>query len=152
LKATEFPFFLVPASEPFVDCEPAKCERSQNGIPYPRLRQFAQSVLDTQRYADLEDLVDGMNLDFTWGEENLDLNRIPVDYINLKNQQIQESLPGLAGIMASLSTAPNARKAWASAVQGKRARMVPKYPETAYSTRFRLIGSADPRQNERRVA
>ncbi|KAK4153052.1 hypothetical protein C8A00DRAFT_15713 [Chaetomidium leptoderma] len=150
LKGVAFTLVLVPASEPYVDCSPAKCERSHSGIPYPKLEHLAQSLLDTQHYADLEDLVDGMDLDEKWGEENLRLERVPIEYIQRRNELICRALPGLPGLMASLSTAPDARRAWTRAVQGKRARMVPKYPEERYSTRFRLIGSPDPRLDTKR--
>jgi hypothetical protein len=151
-KGLGFTFFLVPASEPHVSCDPAECERSHNGIPYPKLEHFAQSLLDTQKYADLEDLVDGMDLDEAWGEANLDFDHAPIDYINRKNALIRQSLPGLPGLMALLSTTPDARREWMRAVQGKRSRMVPKHSEEKYATRFRLKGSPDPRLNqERRV-
>ncbi|KAK3308353.1 uncharacterized protein B0T15DRAFT_105873 [Chaetomium strumarium] len=150
LKGAGFSFFLVPASEPHVSCEPAVCERSHNGIPYPKLEHFAQSLLDTQKYADLEDLVDGMDLDEAWGEANLQLDQVPSDYINHKNTLICQSLPGLPGLVASLSTIPDARREWMRTVQGKRSRMVPKYPHEKYATRFRLKGSPDPRMNQER--
>ncbi|KAJ4302019.1 hypothetical protein N0V88_002152 [Collariella sp. IMI 366227] len=145
LKGAEFTFALVPTFQSSVDCDPTKCERSHNGIPYPQLRYFVQSLLDTQKYADLEDLIDGMNLDEAWGAENLDLDGVPREHINRKNEKICESLPGLPGLMASLSTTPDARREWAQALQGKRSRMVPKYPEDKYATRFRLLESPDPR-------
>ncbi|KAL2135315.1 hypothetical protein VTI74DRAFT_8968 [Chaetomium olivicolor] len=150
LQGASFTFMLVPVSEPSVDCDAAKCERSHNGIPYPQLQHLAQGLLDGQRYADLEDLVDGMDLDEAWGEENLQLDRVPREYINRRNKMIRAALPGLPGLVALLSTAPDARRAWTCAVQRKRSRMVPKYPEERYSTRFRLIGSSDPRLDRSR--
>ncbi len=150
LQGVVFSFFIVPAFEPYVDCDPSKCERSPSGIPYPKLDHLAQSLLDTQNYADLEDLIDGMDLDYEWGAANLQLDRIPSDHINRKNELIRESLPGLPGLLACLSTAPNAREKWTHAVQGKIARMAPKRSEAVYSTRFRLIGSPDPRLDKDR--
>lgn len=137
----------MPASGSHVDCSLAKCERSHNGIPYPKLQHFAQSLLDTQNYADLEDLVDGMDLCEAWGESNLQLDYVPIEYINRKNELIHETLPGLQGVLVSLSTGPDARRAWKRVVYGKRARLTPEYwyAEKLYLTRFRLIGSLDPR-------
>ncbi|KAH6641303.1 hypothetical protein F5144DRAFT_483142 [Chaetomium tenue] len=150
LKHVAFTFFLVPASEPFIDCDAAERERSYNGIPYPKLEHLAQSLLDTQNYAGLEDLVDGMDLDEKWGYANLDLDRVPIEYIKRKNELICESRPGLPGLMASLSLAPDARREWARVVRGKVARMTPKYSEAIYSTRFRLRDSLDPRLDRNR--
>ena len=150
LNEASFTFLLTPAFERHADCSPDKLEYSHNGIPYPKLEHFAQSLLDTQNYADLEDLVDGMDLDEAWGEANLDFEHIPIDYIKRKNELICESLPGLPGLMASLSTTPDPKGAWTRAVRGKRARMMPKYSEELYATRFRLIGSPDPRMDKSR--
>ncbi|KAK3297137.1 uncharacterized protein B0H64DRAFT_473287 [Chaetomium fimeti] len=150
LKHAAFTFSLVPASEPCIDCDPAKCERSHSGIPYPKLEDLAQSLLDTQNYAGLEDLVDGMDLDEEWGYENLDLDREPIEYIKRKNELICESRPGLPGLMASLSLSPDARREWTRAIVGKVARMTPKYTEAIYATRFRLKGSPDPRLDTNR--
>ncbi|KAH6850468.1 hypothetical protein B0I37DRAFT_114946 [Chaetomium sp. MPI-CAGE-AT-0009] len=151
LKHAAFTFSLVPDSEPYIDCDPAKCERSHGGIPYPKLEQFAQSLLDTQNYAGLEDLIDAMDLDEEWGYANLDLDRVPIEYIRRKNELICESRPGLPGLMAALSLSPDARREWTRAVLGKVARMTPKYSEAIYATRFRLKGSPDPRLDGNRV-
>ncbi len=145
LQGTVFTFFIVPAHESSIDCSPNKCERSHSGISYPKLEHFAQGLLDAQKYHDLEDLVDGMDLDDVWGVANLQLGRIPIDSINRKNEVIRESLPGLPGLIASLSTVPDGRRSWTAAVQGKRSRMFPKRSEAIYATRFRLVGSPDPR-------
>jgi hypothetical protein len=142
------------ASGSHVDCSLAKCDRSHNGIPYLKLQHFAQSLLDKQNYADLEDLVDGMDLCEAWGEENLQLDHVPIEYINRKNELIYETLPGLQGVLVSLSTAADARRAWKRVVYGKRARLIPKYSyaDKLYLTRFHLIGSLDPRlDTERQV-
>ncbi|KAK8101375.1 hypothetical protein PG999_011749 [Apiospora kogelbergensis] len=94
LKGVHFLFFLVPTSDWLLDCDEAKCEKSPMGLPYPKLEYLAQSLLDTQRLGDLEDLVDGMNLSEEWGEEHLDLNRTcDVAYARWKNEQIRASIP-----------------------------------------------------------
>lgn len=150
LKYSAFTFLLVPASEPFIDCDSDKCERSYGGTPYPKLEHFAQSLLDTQNYAGLEDLVDGMDLDEEWGYANLDLSQVPIEYIKRKNELICESRPGLPGLMASLSLSPDPRREWTRAVRGKVPRMTPKCSEAIYATRFRLKGSPDPRLDRNR--
>ena len=77
-----------------------------------------------------------MDLDEEWGYANLNLDRVPIEYIERKKVLICESQPGLPGLMASLSLSPD---------PGKFARMTPKYSEAIYATRFRLKGSPDPR-------
>jgi len=56
-----------------LSCEKQNFEYSDNGIPYPKLDVFAQSLLDAHNFVDLEDLIDGMNLTAQWGEDYLDL-------------------------------------------------------------------------------
>jgi hypothetical protein len=80
----------VPASEPFINCDPDKCERSHGGILYPKLEPFAQNLLHTQNYTDLDHLVDGMDLDEEWGYANLNVDRVPIEYIKRKNEMICE--------------------------------------------------------------
>lgn len=150
LQGVNFIFCLVPTSERFISCIPSKCELSPNGIPYPQLAHLAQSLLDTQHYADLEDLVDGMNLSEEWGEQHLQLDHVPHEYIVCKNELIREALPGSSGVFASLCTAPDARRTWTDAVRGKVSRMVPKCSERLYATRFRLKGDPDPREDRTR--
>lgn len=91
LQGAVFTLFIIPASKSTIDCNPDKCERSHSGIPYPKLEHFTQSLLDAQKNYDLEDLVDGMDLDDAWGVANLQLGRIPIDSINRKNELIRES-------------------------------------------------------------
>ncbi len=83
---------------------------------HPKLEHFARSLLDGQKYHDLEDLVDGIDLDYAWGVADLQPGRIPVDSINRKNELIRESLLSLPGLIASLSTVPDDRRSWAAAV------------------------------------
>jgi hypothetical protein len=64
---------LLSAEACHLPCERLNFEYSDNGIPYPKLPIFAQSLLDINNDRDLEDLIDGMNLSPEWGEEFLDL-------------------------------------------------------------------------------
>lgn len=67
-------FFILMTSQAWdMPCKPENIEYSHNGIPYPKLPVYAQSLLDTWNGVDLDDLVDGMNLTPEWGEENLNL-------------------------------------------------------------------------------
>ncbi len=96
-----------------VDCSPDQYKRNPSGIPYPKPEHLAQSLLDTQHYTDLTDLVDGMDLDDAWGETYLQLDGPPpIEYIRDKNERIACSLPASmkAGtVFALLSETPGAR-------------------------------------------
>ncbi|KAK4456833.1 hypothetical protein QBC42DRAFT_214098, partial [Cladorrhinum samala] len=75
LKGVNFFFIILPSFECLLSPKPENCERSASGIPYPKLELFAQSLMDLQQYADLDDLVDGMDLDQAWGEAHLQLDK-----------------------------------------------------------------------------
>lgn len=64
---------VVPAWVYRLSCTPESLEYSKLGLPFPRLPVLAQSLLETMSLVDLDDLVDGMLLDYEWGEQNLDL-------------------------------------------------------------------------------
>jgi hypothetical protein len=152
LKGVNFFFFIMPAFERFIDCDPAKCERSENGIPYPKLEYFAQSLLDIQHYADLSDLVDGMNLDETWDEKHLDLDKpAEAEYIREKNKMILESAGDRPNaILLALAKKPDHRSMWLRIVRNKGRRINDELPKHKYETRFRIVGSGDPRLKKNR--
>ncbi|KAK3899743.1 hypothetical protein C8A05DRAFT_17864 [Staphylotrichum tortipilum] len=154
LKGVNFFFILMPAFECRVDCSPDQCERSPSGIPYPKLERLAQGLLDTQLYADLTDLVDGMDLDEAWGETHLQLDGPPpIDYIREKNERIARALPASMkgeALLALLSERPRAREVWLRVVSTKQRRINDKMPRPRHLTRFRKIGSPDPREKQGR--
>jgi len=55
-------FVIVPSDDCHLECEPANFERSEMGLPYPKLEIFAQSLLATNSMVALTDLIDGMDL------------------------------------------------------------------------------------------
>ncbi len=155
LKGVNYFFMLVPAFECRLSPTPDQREHSASGIPYPKLPLLAQSLLDLQRYADLDDLVDGMDLDEAWGEANLQLDGPPpVEYIREKNDMISRSLPesmGDAVIFALLSERPRAaRDVWLRTVSTKHKRIGDELPRHRHMTRFRKVGSKDPREDKER--
>ncbi|KAK7954632.1 hypothetical protein PG996_015441 [Apiospora saccharicola] len=152
LKGVHFVFSLVSDRDWLVDCDETKCEKSFMGLPYPKLEYWAQSLLDTQRFGDLEDLIDGMNLSEEWGEEHLDLDRTAnVDYAKWKNEQIRASIPETPySVLKEMSEyARPLRPVWQKAVRGKKSRIGPELPEGHYHTRFYPISQGDPRLEER---
>nr|POF17012.1 hypothetical protein CFP56_57828 [Quercus suber] len=69
-------FHVVPALVHRISCESDAIEFSRKGLPFPKLAVYAQSLLETMNLVDLDDLVDGMNLSYAWGVENLDLEGV----------------------------------------------------------------------------
>jgi hypothetical protein len=154
-RGVNFFFLLTPAFEWRIDCcsSPEQCERSPRGVPYPALANLAQSLLDTQQYADLADLVDGMDLDEEWGESHLRLDASPIDWIREKNELIARSLPEsmrASAVFSMLTETPDPREAWLRTVRTKHKRINDELPKHRYLTRYRKVGSADPRENEGR--
>ncbi|KAK3080349.1 hypothetical protein LTS18_002237, partial [Coniosporium uncinatum] len=66
-------FILVPSNDIHLSYEPAHIQRSLNGLPYPRLDVFVQSLLDTYNIVALCDVVDGTDVSLDWGSQHLDL-------------------------------------------------------------------------------
>ncbi|KAK3899652.1 hypothetical protein C8A05DRAFT_17938 [Staphylotrichum tortipilum] len=150
LKGINFYFILTPSSDCNIACEPAQFDRSPRGVPYPRLELFAQSLLDTQQYADLADLVDGMDLEESWGEQHLRFKVTPllVEYIRGKNERITASYEGIGinPVPARLSETPKLRERWRRIVGTKARRINDELPRERHLTRFRKVGSPDPRE------
>jgi len=67
-------------------------ETSKNGIPYASLVQFARSVLVQQLWADIQDLIDGMDLTIEWGERNLGFDTLQeesVKFVLRRNERLK---------------------------------------------------------------
>jgi hypothetical protein len=96
LKGYDFYVVLVPSSNCFVDPSCANhVERSRHGVPYASLVQFARSLLVQQQWADIADLIDGMNLDVEWGLQNIDFDKL----------QEMAGIPNLERIWRQLASA-----------------------------------------------
>ncbi|KAI1389322.1 uncharacterized protein F4822DRAFT_196893 [Hypoxylon trugodes] len=148
LKGVNFFFFIVPAFEYNIKWESSDLEKSQLGIPFPKLELLARSLLDTQRQLELTNLVDGMDLSEEWGEEHLDLDRTgELEYAGEKNKRLIASHCGSREIpIPKLSEVPkDLRQQWQNIVRGKQRRINLELPKHLYSTRFRMVGSGDPR-------
>ena len=101
---------------------------------------FAQSLLDTQRLSDLQDLVDGMDLSTEWGEENLALDEVPpFHWAAQLNQEIEQLIPDPGESMwYTYNIASHRRKEnWVSVTSTKRKRIGAEVQEELYATRFR---------------
>lgn len=158
-KGLTFTFYLVPGDEYFISgFDETILERSTSDIPYPRLDVLVQSLIDTQRWADVEALIDGMDLSEQWGEQHLDLED-PDDaeraYIKTKNDRIMASCddyPEVRPIYGTLSEEPREKKKqWRGLVSRKRHR-IGLGDKHLYATQYRLKGSCDPRHDTKDIS
>lgn len=126
------------------------------GLPYPTLEIFAQSLLDTNDMVALTDLIDGMDLTEHWGSEFLKLvAENDVAWARRKNEKIRASVPteDSSSCLLELPTnAINLRETWNASVGSKGRRMGAELPEGVFNTRFRPVGSDDPRSRDRHNA
>jgi hypothetical protein len=154
LKGVNFFFYISTTFDHRVSCDPEKCEMSKLGVPYPKLELFAQSLLETNRFHDLENLVDGMNLTEEWGDEHLNFSLDGLkEYAKEKNKRIRETLPESDTKMSTFGMAvcPNPLALWQKLVRNKEKRIGIELPKEKYETRFRIRGSGDPRLRDRQV-
>ncbi|KAI0004404.1 hypothetical protein F4779DRAFT_74419 [Xylariaceae sp. FL0662B] len=153
LKGVDFSFFIIPAFEYCMQWGPSDLERSKLNIPFPKLELFAQSLLDTQRRLDLANLIDGMDLSEDWAEEHLNLDKPELlEYAKEKNSRLiaaRGELPTVA-VPTLRETPRDLRQEWQNIVRGKRRRINIELPPHLYLTRFRMVGSQDPRLRENR--
>jgi hypothetical protein len=143
----------MPASEWFVgDINESMLEFSRNGIPYPKMAPFAQSLVSNQDWPRLAHLIDGMDLSEEWGLENLYLgepDEAEKNYVLDKNKKIRSSygnFPNIKPGLATLFERPiDRKKKWQSLVREKERRIGFPLTKERYNTQFRRKGSEDPR-------
>lgn len=158
-KGVNFSIFIMPAFEYFIhDLDETMIERSQNDIPYPKLEHFAQSLVSTQRWAELAALIDGMDLEEEWGTTHLQLDmpsQAERDYVeqkNIKYQSVQDQFPKANLRIGTLSKRPIDRtEKWKTLVKDKEKRIGLHLPKERYATQYRRKGSQDPRHRGRAV-
>jgi hypothetical protein len=112
-------FFLLVPSEAvhFSFDEPDCIVRGKTGLPLPALKPFVQSLLDSNNLVDLEDAVDGMDIQEEWAAE-----------VNLKLTNHQ-------------------REWWERIARTKQSRMGGKFDTKYYATRYRYHGDRDPTED-----
>lgn len=143
LKDAIYFFSFTPSSRCFIDPNTENCELSKSGVPYPKMRQFARAILATQNGGNLEDFVDGMDLDEKWGEENIDFDDLQVkgiEFANRLNPELQ------AANLSQLNVRTDFRKRWNAIVSRKERRIEP-IKKGRYKTQWRRIkNDMDPRE------
>ena len=140
-------FTLLSSQYCHISCESSNIQWSKNQLPYPTLRAFAQSLIDTNNGVDLEDLVDGMDLSLEWGHNHLDLEgSFDTEWAKwVIDTQLKD---GEDPMFIWRSTEPKSRRSlWEEAVNNKKKRLGRKYSPTIYATRFRKHGAKDPTLN-----
>ncbi|KAK2738395.1 hypothetical protein FQN57_007072 [Myotisia sp. PD_48] len=155
-------FVLLPGTACHLEPSPTfeNVEFSSMGLPYPSLPTYTQSLLDGKLGTDLDDLVDGMDLNLEWGEENLDLEgTVDSNWVwwrhfamsKTNNDTEQED-----GVDQKKQRPPwylnpdKRRDIWIKTVSpdAKKNRQGWKY-KAGYETRFRRFQSQDPRLQSR---
>ncbi|KAE8151180.1 hypothetical protein BDV25DRAFT_153037 [Aspergillus avenaceus] len=146
-------FHIVPADDCLFNMY--EVDHSPSGLPYPKLESFAQSLLDTQRRVELEDLIDGMDLTEEWGEEHLNLDKTTdVAYAKQKNEKVLASVPPGENPMtySGVPARPTPlREIWQYHVRGKQRRISLELPVEYFATRFHAYGRGDPRLDTTRT-
>jgi hypothetical protein len=140
-------FTLIPSRDAHLTCEPSNIERSQTGLPYPKLEVLAQAFLDSYDSMGLSDLVDAMDLSTDWGHEHLDLTgTTDTDWAEWKNSALEAS-----GNPSGVNSKPRKlRELWDYTTKTKQTRAGAfKYPPDLFASRFRMHGQVDPRLSSR---
>lgn len=145
-EGVDLVFILVPASDYFIEPSPACCELSNKGIPYPKMREFARSLVVLQNRSDLGDFIDGMNLDKEWGEANVDFDDLQLKGLESTREWNAEfEKRGLGYLRPDV----NYRNMWNTVVDEKERRIEPM-KKGRYKTRWRRIkNDMDPRLKDR---
>jgi len=146
-------FIIAPSKDCHFKCEPSNFQRSSNGLPYPKLDVFVQSLLDTHDMVALCDVVDGTNVSEEWGNEHLDLiGTNDMEWVEWKNNIINAQ-KDTCKLFCQVGTAVHSlRETWEETVRGKEKRMGWKHHKELFATRFRLHSMEDPWLNERDCA
>ncbi|KAK2764909.1 hypothetical protein FQN54_008606 [Arachnomyces sp. PD_36] len=148
VKETLLRFAIVPSEDCHLTCKPSNIERSQTGLPYPKLEIFAQSLLETYNEVALTDLIDGMNLTEEWGLRYLDLDgTTDLEWTENKNEKIRSSVPLTeTSCFLELPTASfSLRDIWGNLARTKSDRIDSACAEGGFSTRFYPRNQGDPR-------
>ncbi|KAH7140923.1 hypothetical protein EDB81DRAFT_799183 [Dactylonectria macrodidyma] len=146
LRGVGYFFILTPSSRCFIDPEAENCDLSKKGIPYPKMPQFARSLLVLQNGSNIADFIDGMDLDEKWGKENIDFDDLQVKGIEFSNTQNVELR---AANLGELNVRIDYRQLWIAIVSEKEGRIEPM-KKGRYKTRWRRIKKdMDPRERDR---
>ena len=108
----------------------------------PQAHHFIQSLVDTNDRVALCDVIDGTDVQESWGEHNLNLTGTnDILWATRKNELISSFDRYALGVATSVS---KRKDIWTTAVNGKAGRLGWTTPSSLFATRFRLIGSPDP--------
>lgn len=144
-----FYFIIVPTSDCFIEPSPDNCELSSKGISYPKMHHFARSLLVLQNdRCNLNDFIDGMDLDKEWAEVNVDYEELQyqgLEFTRKFNAELEKE--GLGKLKLDVDY----RNLWNLSVDEKVKRIEPM-KQGRYKTRWRRIkNDTDPRQRDRPI-
>lgn len=145
-------FFILMTSQAHnIDCKAENFEYSQMELPYPKIPIYAQSLLDTRNFVDLDDLIDGMNLTLVWGEKNLNLKgTIDTDWGRWKADLTHGGHAAEDEIPTWCMRPDSRRETWEIKVSDEAKKMQQGFKYVpVYSTRFWERGQKDPRLRKR---
>lgn len=112
------------------------------------MRQFARALLVSQNGADIDDFIDGMDLDDAWGEEHLDFDELQVT--GLQTTQFWNDDLAIRGTGQFITTI-NYRKKWSKSVANKNERIDPLMRGRSKTRWRRIKNDMDPRERKRQV-
>jgi hypothetical protein len=116
-------FKVIPDLEYYFTCIPSNIQYSPFSLlPFPTASAFAQALLGGYRLGDLEDFIDGLNLDEAWGEQDLDLD----SYTDSTRMRDAAKREGVEDVL--LCGRHMKREIWRRQVGAKQKRMGIKYP------------------------
>lgn len=132
-------FVIVPDYEVHLDCRTIEITHRLRGLPYPSLRDFAQSCIERRNQVEICDFVDETNLSEEWGEGNLELDGMHnVGWVRVM-QAKEDVCPRW------WPTRPKSkREILQSYVRTKGDRLDCSRPPSRYITQYRHIRSEDP--------
>lgn len=96
---------------------------------------------------EVQELVDGMDRDEEWGEENIDLDKPgEIEYAKKKNERIRGSLKKFHTCIPSMlrETLMDLRAKWRKIVCDKERWLLILIAKGRYITKYRRTGSLDP--------
>ncbi|KAF2762093.1 hypothetical protein EJ05DRAFT_496965 [Pseudovirgaria hyperparasitica] len=135
-------FVVLPDEEVHLDLSRTERVYDANNIPYPALRDLAQSLLDTSNEVGLCDLVDGADIDIEWGVTNLDLSGTKdVDWAVQMNSRIKRLCEHPSDRVAIFPTCSRPRREFWSHIanaSSKKGRLGCQKSPSCFDTRFRL--------------
>lgn len=138
---TDYEFCIVPSTHKHLQIGCSPVYRSPNGVPYAPLKELVQSFVDIYDLVSLDDIVDGANLTYEWGETHLDLHgTTDVEWAHQRNAELWKWDPSqLCSSFPTLQV--NKAEVWRKTTKNKEERLMHMMlPHELFVTRYMLKG------------